>query len=94
MAQTIEEFTEEQRYEMFKQELNTRLNDSLAGITVIDKNQGLITKTVKETIDSMMKDKIVGPMFHQEVKTDVTINKETGTVNIDLKLRLGGKVER
>lgn len=62
----------------FKAELNKRLvelfNPTMHGTDV--------KLLVNAALDGMIKDKLIGPAFYQEVDIDVNLGKDTGVLNV------------
>jgi len=67
----------------FVDELQKRLSKILGPASSGKHAKDLVIKAV----DSMIKDKIIGPAFHVEVETKVKINKRTGVMDISFRER-------
>jgi hypothetical protein len=70
---------------LFIEEMNKRIAAKTSRTKKVPniKNLRII---VKEVLDSMIIDKIIGPSFHQEVDTFVSIDKVTKEIDITIRL--------
>jgi hypothetical protein len=71
------------------QEFVNTLNDRIAKLTprtMKVPNAKNLKKVVKTALDSMIKDGIIGPSFHQEVDTFVSIDKVSKEIDITIRL--------
>jgi len=87
-----EQSTIDQEDQAFMDELNKRLT-TLIHEGKVPSTQWTVSKLVKKAVDSMIVDKIIGPTFHQEVKTTVEINRVTGVMDVSFALFLHGEVK-
>jgi hypothetical protein len=84
MTDTLQQDRDTQEAAFIK-ELHKRIA-ALTSITLKVPKLKNIRKILKKALDSMIHDGIIGPSFHQEVNTYVTIDRITGEIEISMGL--------